>query len=339
VAEHDVVVIGGSAGALEPLSTVLKALSTDFTAAVLVVMHTSAEGSILPEILSRQTSMPVAYAINGEEIIRSRAYVAVPDRHLVIESGRVVVLDGPRENGFRPAIDPLFRSAANCYGPRVVGVILSGALDDGTFGLSAIKQGGGLAIVQHPYEASVPSMPLNAIQNSDVDHIVPAREIAQMLRNHAASPAARSSRLPPGAGSVNESREVMLNGQNPDVIAQKDGPPTYLSCPECGGTLWEIKEGSQIRFRCHTGHGFTTETLLHEQQNEFEHALWTAIRLLQERSALHRQLANRVEDRGMDAMAKKYDEMSIAEGQQSEVLREFFHRQFPGDPRPIQLQN
>jgi two-component system chemotaxis response regulator CheB len=134
-----------------------------------------------------------------------------------------------------------------------------------------------------------------------------------------------------------ESRDVNLIGKSPDVLSKTDGPPTFFSCPECGGSLWELKEGGKIRFRCHTGHGFTAETLLTEQYNEFEHALWTAIRVLQERSSLHRELAGRMEPQGMDAMAKKYNEISVAERQQSEVLREFFRREFPGDQRPIQL--
>jgi two-component system chemotaxis response regulator CheB len=264
--EHDLIVIGGSAGALEPLSTILGGLSSTFPAAVCVVMHTPPDSnSVLTEILARSTVLPVAYAMDSAPLVRGRVFVAPPDHHLVIHAGALSVHQGPRENGFRPAIDPLFRSAARVYGPRVIGVVLSGAMDDGTFGLAAIKEAGGLAVVQHPYEASTPSMPLSAIQSVEVDHIVRAKEISDVLTQAATSTAAESTLPPPIIGTAEvDSRDIELNSVSPDKLSAEQGAPSIYSCPECGGTLWELQEGNGFRFRCHTGHGFTPEILLAE---------------------------------------------------------------------------
>lgn len=339
---RDLVVIGGSAGALEPLSNVLQGLGSDFDGAILVALHTSADSSgALPEILSRATSLPVAYARDGETIERGRVYLAPPDHHLRVQVGRVSVMQGPRENGFRPAIDPLFRSAALNYGSRVIGIVLSGAMDDGTFGLSAIKEAGGLAIVQHPYEATTPSMPLSAIQNVEVDYIVRAREITQILHREISSEEEPIAGLTPSAQAVpdeTELRDVALNGTNPDELSITQGPPSIYSCPECGGALWEVHQGKNFRFRCHTGHGFTAESLLSEQKARLEHALWTAVRVLQERSALHRQLAHRSELRGMETAVQQFTERATLELQQAGLLRDFLDRDVPQrHPLPDQL--
>lgn len=328
--DRDLIVIGGSAGALEPLAGILNDLPSGLPAAVLVILHTSAgSGSALPEILARNTVLPVSYAVDNEPLLRGRVYVAPPDRHLLVKSGTLSIIQGPRENGFRPAIDPLFRSAAEIYDSRVTGVILSGALDDGTFGLAAVKDAGGLAIVQHPYEATIPSMPLSAIQNVEVDHIVRSKEIAQILiegvRTTNDEP---TSPLPPisGALAAEKDRDITLAGAPPDQLVHQQGLPSIYSCPECGGTLWEVEERGQFRFRCHTGHGFTPDTLLAEQNGRLEYALWSAIRVLQERAALHRQLADRCAVRGQAMVAQKYQERADAELGQSNLLREFFDR-------------
>ncbi|HUQ68401.1 MAG TPA: chemotaxis protein CheB [Planctomycetaceae bacterium] len=325
---RDLIVIGGSAGALEPLTDILQGLGSTFGGAVFVVVHTPADSnSALPAILARSTVLPVAYAVQGEAIVRGRVYVAPPDHHLLVQSGTITVTQGPRENGFRPAIDPLFRSAAKIYGDRVVGVILSGAMDDGTFGLGAIKTAGGVAIVQHPYEATTPSMPLSAIQSVEVDHIVRAREISQILAE-ASTNGDSAEVLPfppqPEQPTLQESRDIELVGISPDRLAAREGGPSYYTCPECGGTLWELQEGGDFRFRCHTGHGFTATTLLAEQNGRMEHALWSAIRVLQERAALHLQLSRRFEQRGMVTAATRYSERANHEREQADLLRDFF---------------
>jgi two-component system, chemotaxis family, protein-glutamate methylesterase/glutaminase len=320
---QDIIVIGGSAGGLEALSTMLGGLPRSLNAALVAVLHTSPQGGgVLPQVLERACTLPVKYPAEGESIQRGHVYVAPPDRHLTLESGTISVHSGPRENGFRPAIDPLFRSAAKQFGDRVVGVVLSGALDDGTFGLMAIKEAGGSAIVQHPYEAIVPSMPLSAIQNVEVDHIVRARDIPALLLE-AAARGLRVSSATPKPVSDNQvdptHRDISLAGTPPDAIEQ---PPSAYVCPECGGSLWEAAEGRLTRFRCHTGHGFTVETLFAAQNVKLENALWSAVRVLMERAALHRQLAARTAGRGMALSAEKYDERAHLEEQHASAIRD-----------------
>src|SRR5947208_719752 len=202
---QDIIAIGGSAGGLEALATVLKGLPRSLNASVFVVLHTSPQsGGALSQILGRTATLPVQFAIDGETPQRGHIYVAPPDHHLTFDDGTISVARGPRENGFRPAVDPLFRAAAKQYDGRVVGVVLSGAMDDGTFGLIAVKEAGGAAIVQHPYEAFVPSMPLSAIQNVEVDHIVRSDEMPALLIKAAES--GLGNRPRPQAGNGSKSR-------------------------------------------------------------------------------------------------------------------------------------
>ncbi len=247
MAGSDIIVIGGSAGALEPLTHIVRQLPRSLGAAIFVVLHTSpASEGALPQILERHGILPARFAMHGEPVEYGMIYVAPPDQHLELASGKVAILHGPRENGFRPAIDPLFRSAARAYHGRVVGVLLSGALDDGTFGLMAIKQAGGAAVVQHPYEALIPALPMNAIQNVEVDKIARAHEIGQLLVERAAvsgEPTAPTAPLPAAVGMSASDRDVSLAGIPPDQLAQ---PPSLYVCPECGGTahgrlLWELE--------------------------------------------------------------------------------------------------
>src|SRR5262245_31438051 len=287
---QDIIVVGGSAGGLEALSKVLSGLPSNLDASVFVVLHTSPQsGNGLPQILSRTAVLPVAFAIDGEAPERGRIYVAPPDHHLTIEEGLLSVARGPRENGFRPAVDPLFRSAAKHYDGRVVGVVLSGALDDGTFGLMAVKEAGGAAVVQHPYEAYVPSMPLSAIQNVEVDHIVRVDEMAGLRVKATDSGLQSGPRIARQTRAENREvdptgRDISLEGEKPDALAD---PPSCFVCPDCGGSLWEAREGGLSRFRCHTGHGYTVDSLLAAQNGKLEKALWSAVRRLMERTALH----------------------------------------------------
>jgi two-component system chemotaxis response regulator CheB len=312
------IAIGGSAGALEPLTTLVKQLPRKIPAALFVVLHTSPESNgCLPQILERSGNLPARFPAPAEPIQHGQIYVAPPNQHLMVAQGDVVVVDGPRENGFRPAIDPLFRSLAQSYAGRAAGVILSGALDDGTFGLMAIKEAGGLAVVQHPYEALVPSMPLSAIQNVEVDHIVRSDEIARLLLHESGAsgtawPAAAAAE--PGSGD----RDISLNSIPPDQLA---GQPSHFTCPECGGSLWEIQQGQLSRYRCHTGHGFTPQTLLSEQNVQLETALWSAVRSLAERAALHRKLADQAEERQMMPIAESYRARAAEEDDNAAALR------------------
>lgn len=310
---------------MDPLLTVARELPRDFPAAIFLVIHTPRESTGgLSEILNRNGMLSATLVSEELEVVRGKIYVAAPDRHLLLHENKAQSFEGPRENGFRPAIDPLFRSAASFYGRRVIGVVLSGAMDDGVFGLMAIKEAGGVAIVQHPYEAPVPSMPLTAIQNVEVDHIVPAREIPVLLNSltrEEISPLAPSR---PAASPSIPTRDIEMTSVPPEEVA---GEPSYFTCPECGGSLWQVEQGGLFRYRCHTGHGFTPNTLLSEQNEKLEKALWQATRVLKERAAIHRKLAEQARHRKLENFIDRYEERARAEDAHSRVLEQLLRQQ------------
>ena len=328
MAGRDIIVVGASAGGVEALSRLVGDLPDDLPAAVFVVLHTAPHsGSALLRILSRQTRLPVAQPDDGEPVRPGRVYLAVPDRHLVLVPGAVRVTTGPKENGHRPALDTLFRSAASCYGPRVVGVVLSGNRADGTAGLRAIRARGGLAIVQDPDEALFPGMPRSALAGDQPDFVLPLGEIAAHL-----SKLARESPAPEVGDSRGGSPAL-----TPDALdaerrwAQRDlagtapsppalGTPSGFSCPECNGELWEIEEGGCPRYRCRVGHGFSADSLLGRQSSGVEAALWVAYRALEERAALCRRLADRARARHADITAEHFGVEAAEVARQAEML-------------------
>jgi two-component system chemotaxis response regulator CheB len=259
-----VVVVGASAGGIEALRTLVSGLPADFAAAVCVVLHISPESpGILGDILSRSGPLPAIPAVNGEPLQPGRVYVAPPDCHLLVEPGRLRVTKGPRENRFRPAIDPLFRSAAQVYGPGAIGVILTGSLDDGTAGLWAIKQLGGTAIVQDPAEALFTSMPQNAIDHVDVDQVLPLTAIAPLLVELTTVGVAADAAVPVPLPEPMHIEVRIAMEENPiDAGLERVGEPSRFACPECHGVLLQLKEGSRFRFRCHTGHAYSVASLL-----------------------------------------------------------------------------
>jgi len=322
---RDVIVIGGSAGALEALSTIVSGLPHNLPAAVFVVIHSSpGRESKLAEILSRAGKLLATLATDQQEIERGKIYIAPPDRHLLVENRHLTLVHGPKENRSRPAIDPLFRSAAVHYGARVMGVLLSGTLDDGTAGIYAIKSSGGIAIVQKPSEALYPGMPQSAIDNNQVDHVVPAREIAPLLRR-----LTREEVSEGGPVTVEDDlqTEVDIVGQQMDsdqMIESVDrlGRLSMFTCPECQGTLWELKEGDLTRYRCHVGHAFSIESLDAEQAEKLEGALWSALRALEERVALARKLARKARDRNSEFTARGFDVRAEEANQHAENIRQ-----------------
>jgi two-component system, chemotaxis family, protein-glutamate methylesterase/glutaminase len=294
--QRDIVVIGASAGGIQALTTLVAGLPRDFPASVLIVVHIPPYAiSRLPEILSRSGPLPAAHALQGEVIEPGRIYVSPPDRHLLVRTGQLELSRGARENHCRPAIDPLFRTAARVYGPRVVGIVLSGALYDGSMGLLAIKTRGGMAIVQDPKEAIVDSMPRRAIERVATEHILPVAEIAAALTDLVRQPV----RAQGETSSVNTiDTEERLEAVIAEDFAEQasDGrteETTLFTCPDCGGVLWQGGEGPVLRFRCHVGHAFAPEVLLSQKSEELETALWSSLRLLKEKATLTQQLANR----------------------------------------------
>ena len=270
-------------------------LPADFPAAICVVVHTAPQSpGVLHEILSRAGTLPAVMASSGQRIRGECIYVAPPDHHLLIEPGVLRLTKGPRENRFRPAVDPLFRSAAQVYGPKAIGVILTGDLDDGTAGLWAIKQLGGTAIVQEPSDAMFPSMPANAMAHVQVDHVVPAGELAELLIRLTAVPAEERAPVPvPDRMNVEIGIANEQNAIDAGLLAYAE--PSSYACPECHGVLLEMKEGNRTRFRCHTGHAYSAASLIAAITEGMEHALWTAIRALEEGALLMDRMADHVD--------------------------------------------
>jgi two-component system chemotaxis response regulator CheB len=315
-----IVVVGASSGGIEALTRLTAALPAQFPAPVCVVLHTSPESpGVLDGILDRAGSLS-AHAVRGGERPRpGQIYVAPPDQHLVIEPNRLRLTKGPRENRFRPAIDPLFRSAAQVYGPAAVGVVLTGNLDDGTAGLWAIKQLGGVAIVQDPADAAYPAMPQSAIHHVKVDHIVPLKALAPLL--------ARVVSIPPneGAAVVSERMNIEMkiaNEENPtDAGVEQLGPPSPYACPECHGVLLQFEEEGRVRFRCHTGHAYSADSLLAAINDGIEDALWNTVRAIDEGARYIRHLGDHLppQDRGR---AERFALEAAQARRHSEVVRQ-----------------
>jgi two-component system chemotaxis response regulator CheB len=269
-------------------------LPEHFQTPICIVLHTAPQApGVLADILNRAGPLAATNAVDGERLQPGRIYVAPPDSHLLVEPGKVRVSKGPRENRFRPAIDPLFRSAAQVYGPATVGVILTGSLDDGTAGLWVIKQLGGTAIVQEPAEALYPSMPQNAIDHVAVDHVVPLGRIAPLLVDLTSAPPAeeRSSSIPE---HVDVEVKIALEHNPIDAGLERIGNPSFFACPECHGVLLQLKDGSPMRFRCHTGHAYSVSSLLAAISEGIDEAMWITIRALEEGQLLMNRMAAHV---------------------------------------------
>jgi len=276
---------------------------------------------MLPIILRRSTKMQVADIVDGMSIKRGVIYTAAPDQHLLIRSKRIQLTRGPKENGNRPSIDVLFRSAAMSCGPRVVGVVLSGTLDDGTAGLSVIKEFGGITIVQDPLEAAFPGMPLSAVQNVAVDHVLPAVDIAACLLELVNGGVVHSFEPDLSPEQKDELREAQ---DDMDLIepTERVGIPSVYSCPDCNGVLWEVIDGDVTRYRCRTGHAFSEESLLAGQSDAVESALWTAVRALEERRDLAVQLSERSTSRGYERAAKQFKAQAAEAARQAQLIRD-----------------
>lgn len=318
---RDIIVLGASAGGVEVLRQVVKELPSDLPAAVFVVLHLPSNAtSVLPSILSRAGGPPAHHAEDWEAIEPGKIYVARPDCHLLIKRGHLRVVRGPKENSSRPAIDPTLRTAARYYGRRVIGVVLSGTLDDGTAGLLAIKTRGGVAIVQDPDDALYGGMPRSAIENVEIDHILPASEIGPLLASIVNEPVEWE-----GDETVSDDMEKEIDVAEFDLDAMKDndrpGIPSRYTCPECHGVLFEIDEKGLLRFRCRVGHAYTAETLLSEQSEALEAALWAALRSLEENVALALRMARRMRERGNTRSAERFQENADDLEQRVELIR------------------
>ncbi len=316
------IVIGGSAGGVDALIKIVSALPNGLAAPVLIVLHVGPK-SILPQVLGRYGSLPISHALDGETIEKGRVYVAPPNYHLLVKPGYLRVIMGPREDYHRPAINPVFRTAARAYGNRAVGVILSGALDDGAIGLKAIKHNGGTAIVQDPREAVIPDMPLNAIRKDEVDQILKIRDIPPALVK-------LSKTRPQGYGRLDGARvepdilELQMEEMKRRIIS---GRQTDLTCPECGGAIYERKEEGLLNFRCHVGHAFSAAVMEEAKNGNAEAALWNAIRILEEKADLLKRIAPQMEGHGKEGPAGRYEAEARKAHEGAELIRKYVYEE------------
>ena len=295
---HDIIVVGTSSGGVEALQRLVAPLPPDLPAALFIVLHRSADSpNLLVEILQSVCALPVDHAVDGEVIRSGRVYVAPPDQHLLIEHEHIRLTRGPKENRFRPAIDPLFRSAAYTYGSRVIGVVLTGNLDDGTAGLWALKDRGGIAIVQDPEEALFPSMPRSALANVAVDYRLRLDEIAPILVMLSAQPATGGAAM---SDHLKIETRIALEDNALEAGVLTLGKLSPFTCPECHGMLLQIQDGQVIRFRCHTGHAYSVNSLLEDVTESVEKSLWSTVRAMDEHLLLLRQIEEHV---------RKHDDM------------------------------
>ena len=328
MAEHNIIVIGASAGGYEPLKTIAAGLPKGLDASVFVVWHMSPDvRGILPQVMNKNGAFYAAHAVDMEPIEPGRIYVAPPDRHLLVEEDHVRVTRGPKENRFRPAVDPLFRSAAYFYTSNVIGVILSGALDDGTSGLWTVKHRGGIAIVQSPLEAEVRSMPDNALREVEADYIVQAAEMPELFARLIREKKARSR---PVSGSNGKGKEDDLLKREINVAMEDRaleenifafGELTPFTCPDCHGVLARLKDGKLNRFRCHTGHAFSPDTLLNSVTEIVEQSLWDAVRGIDETIMMLNEMGDHFADHNQPTVAAKYFQKAREASERADIVR------------------
>lgn len=325
MATRDTIVVGASAGGVQALSKLVADLPANLPAAVLIVLHIPANSpGLLPEILGREAKLPVSHALSAERITPGRVYVAPPDYHMLIEGPHLKLVHGPKENLHRPSIDTLFRSAARWAGPRTIGVVLTGARDDGTVGMRAIKQRGGITIVQDPIEATFPSMPTSVMQDMRVDYSVPLRQIAPLLNKLSQQSTEEEGGYPLADEVELEAKIAAQEMDSGELIASVErlGKVSKLTCPECQGALWEMHDEDLLRFRCHVGHAYSAESLSEGQSERLEVALWSAVRALEEQMILARRIVERARKANHTRVAAMFERRAEEAERKSGAVRE-----------------
>ena len=328
---RDIIVIGGSSGATAPLKTILGALPQDLSAAVFIVLHIPARSlGLLATVTSAVAHLPVHAAADGMAIRTGNIYLGVPDHHLILDEGRIRLGRGPRENMARPSIDPLFRSAAAAYGPRVIGVLLSGLLNDGASGLEAIKRCGGLTLVQDPADAIADEMPRSALSVTEVELTLSAARIGDVLSDLVRDAPGPRLPVPP---DIRLEVDIAAGERIDSDVLRQLANPSAMSCPHCGGVLSEVRGGKPLRFRCQVGHGYTAEAVAKEQEGSIDEALRVALRIIEERAELVRRMASDGRKAGRSAVSEMYEERAAEYRQYADVIRRAVLQTLPS-PEP-----
>jgi two-component system chemotaxis response regulator CheB len=321
---RDTVVVGTSAGGVEALLFLAKRLPRDLPASVLVTIHLPRNArSSLDELLCRAGPLPASFAEDGARLKKGHIYIAPPDRHLLLDGDRLALGVGPRENNARPAIDPMLRATAMCCGFRSVGVVLTGTLGDGASGLWALRQCGGVTVVQDPKDAAFAEMPLTALNRAKPDHVVPLADIPALLNSLVHQPAGEPV---PAPRSTHYEVEVAKTGHSSMHDMDGLGRRSVLACPDCGGVMWEIDEGEVSRYRCHVGHTYTAELMSLALDEGLRRALASALRALEERQALARKLHHQAVDSGHRLLAENWAEKAREFERETGVIREAIRR-------------
>lgn len=319
MAKRDIVMIGGSAGSGEPLRKIVAGLPKDFSGSIFVTTHIpSTHETYLPNLLGSASHLPVSAAVDGQPIAPGHIYVAAADRHLLLVDSVMRLGLGPRENMSRPSIDPMFRSGALAYGPRSVGVVLSGLMNDGASGLYAIKQACGTAVVQTPLDAAHPDMPRAALEAAEIDHIAPASEIARVLTEVAARDAGPGV---PAPDSLIFEVEVAAGARLGSDQLRRFADPAALTCPDCGGVLSEVRSQTPLRYRCQIGHAYTAQELA-SKNDTVDEAIRVALRVMEERVELVDRMARDARNTGRTAIAELYERRATEYGGYAATLRQ-----------------
>jgi two-component system chemotaxis response regulator CheB len=316
-----VVVIGTSAGGLSALRSLVSQLPADFMAAIFIVQHMSpsSSGDILVRALQNSARLRCKLAEDQQTFGKGDVLVAPPDHHLLLKKGHVLVTKGARENRSRPAVDSLFRSAAVAYGRQAIGILLTGNLDDGTAGMAAIQNCGGICIVQDPASADYPDMPRSALQNVRIDHCVPLSEMGALLQNLLSRPQGKGNSPPENTVLEAKIAERVLS----DIHGvSRIGDQVPYNCPNCGGVLWQIAKSKEHRYRCHTGHSFTASSLEASQLERIEETLWICLRMLEERRNLLNATARREQTKGFSKVASLQRQRATETGDHIDRIRE-----------------
>lgn len=315
-----VIVIGASAGGVEAVRSLAAALSADFPAPVFVVLHIGAHKSELPWLLNQIGPLRAVHPKDGDPIRPGQIYVAPPDQHMLVEPGCIRLTKGPRENWARPAIDPLFRSAARSYGADVIGVVLTGGLNDGTAGLYEIKQAGGITVVQDPADAANPSMPRSALEHVAVDHCLKLAQLPVFLARLATK----------GAGEIrlDQAPSVSVSKGKEMTAEYKLDQPVAVTCPDCGGALRRIELGSLTQFGCHIGHVYTAEVMVAAQFAAMEGYFEAAMRSLSERGELCRQMAEKSRTAENVAAGAQWDAAMHETKERTTALRQLLEQEW-----------